>query len=153
MIEPKEVSDVFAVFPANVIGVYLPEMKDIPDEFQDIWRNDGGPCAVAHALCTGTFITGKAEGTASVDISNDGTFHLLPKEGIDAEKAWRHICACRDSYEPRHEHKIAGMGYLLSLWFHGALLDNKILWVADGVEVEGAVPLSKADESVEMDFD
>ena len=60
MIEPKEVSDVFAVFPANVIGVYLPEMKDIPDEFQDIWRNDGGPCAVAHALCTGTFITGKA---------------------------------------------------------------------------------------------
>jgi hypothetical protein len=39
------------------------------------------------------------------------------KDGIDRRAAFRHISACLGSYDPSHEHKIAGVGYLISLWF------------------------------------
>ena len=38
-------------------------------------------------------------------------------EYIDPEAVNRHTRACLRSFEPRHEHKIAGVAYLLSLWF------------------------------------
>lgn len=41
----------------------------------------------------------------------------FPASVIGTQKVHRHISACLGSYEPKHEHKIAGVAYLLSLWF------------------------------------
>jgi len=42
---------------------------------------------------------------------------LRAKPGIDKRKALTHLSACQQSFEPRHEHKEAGVAYLMSLWF------------------------------------
>lgn len=42
-------------------------------------------------------------------------FH--PKPGINAQDAFRHIRDVMGSFEPKHEHKIAGCAYLMSIWF------------------------------------
>jgi len=41
----------------------------------------------------------------------------MPNDGIDQNKALRHIKAILGSFEPKHEHKEAAAAYLLSLWF------------------------------------
>jgi len=43
--------------------------------------------------------------------------YLTVNPKIDSQLAWRHIMTCLKSFEPKHEHKMAGVGYLLSLWF------------------------------------
>ena len=42
---------------------------------------------------------------------------LIPREGIDKGEALAHIKAVMGSFEPQHEHKMAGCAYLLSLFF------------------------------------
>lgn len=42
---------------------------------------------------------------------------LKVKEGIDESDAWRHMKAIMGSFEPSHEHKTAGVAYLMSQWF------------------------------------
>jgi len=39
------------------------------------------------------------------------------KEGIDANAAWRHLREIMGSWDPKHEHKIAGVAWLMSQWF------------------------------------
>ena len=98
MIEPKEVSDVMMAFPANVIGEgYLPAEEDIPKEF---WG--------------GNEWSDMAQKWFMGVLSDPG---LISKEGIDAQLAGRHCQAVLGSYEPKHEHKIAGVGYLMSEFF------------------------------------
>ncbi|RKN75023.1 hypothetical protein [Paenibacillus ginsengarvi] len=41
-----------------------------------------------------------------------------PKEGVETQKALRHVKAIMGSWEPKHEHKEAGCAYLLSEFFH-----------------------------------
>jgi len=41
----------------------------------------------------------------------------VPKEGIDLKKAMSNLACCQGSFEPKHEHKEAGVAYLASLWF------------------------------------
>jgi hypothetical protein len=86
-------------FPANVIGKFLPKMEDIPEEF----RQANKWSALANGLWAGFISATKVE------------FH--PKEGVDAEVAWKHFLCVIGSYEPSHQHKMAGAGYLLSEWF------------------------------------
>ena len=38
------------------------------------------------------------------------------KEEFDKNEVWRHLKACMGSFQPAHEHKVAGVGYLMSLW-------------------------------------
>lgn len=40
-----------------------------------------------------------------------------PKPGVDTKKALRALAAILRSFEPSHEHKEAGVAYLMSLWF------------------------------------
>lgn len=40
-----------------------------------------------------------------------------PKPGVDQDKAIKAIKALLASWEPRHEHQIAGVVYLFSEWF------------------------------------
>ena len=42
---------------------------------------------------------------------------LTPREGVDQVKALRHIKSILASFEPKHEHKEAGVAYLLDQWF------------------------------------
>lgn len=91
---PVDVSDVDVAFPASVIGRLLPTMAEIPSQFNN-YNNEW---------------TGKAGKL----MFTGGTVDL--KEGIDRAKAFRQLKACLGSFEPKHEHKEAGVGYLLSLW-------------------------------------
>jgi anti-sigma factor ChrR (cupin superfamily) len=43
----------------------------------------------------------------------------VPKEGIDLNMAMGNLAAVQGSFEPKHEHKSAGVAYLASLWFDG----------------------------------
>jgi hypothetical protein len=83
-------------FPSRIIGKYLPPESQIPKEF---WRHYN-----------------EWNDLASTKFYRGG--ELPPeKNGIDRRAAFRHISACLGSYDPSHEHKIAGVSYLMSLWF------------------------------------
>lgn len=42
---------------------------------------------------------------------------LIPEPHIDKRDALGHLRAIMCSFEPKHEHKIAGVAYLMSMWF------------------------------------
>jgi hypothetical protein len=42
---------------------------------------------------------------------------FYPKEGIDAEKAFKTLQGIMRSWAPKHEDKMEGVAYLMSLWF------------------------------------
>lgn len=87
-------------YPAHVTGTYLPPKEDIPKEF----LNHYNPY---HKLASDLFFNGG----------------VIPevKEGIDYKMARAQIVYCLSSFEPKHELKEAGVGYLLSLWLKDEL--------------------------------
>ena len=98
---PQDVSAPLYAFPARVVGTLLPEWDSIPDEFKghgrtawnefvDLWFTPSG-------------------------LPEDAAFHGRP--GIDAEKAFRHLSTCMRSFQPKHQHKMAGCAYLASCFF------------------------------------
>jgi hypothetical protein len=95
--QPKEVSDVDMAYPAYVVGKYMPLREELPEEFRYDWM-DNPYCELVSDL-----------------FHKGGTIGEFKKE-IDRDKAVRHISACIRSFEPKHEHKIGAIGYLLSLW-------------------------------------
>lgn len=102
MLRIPEVSDVEIAFPATPPG--LPAWNDLPKDFRENWHQN------THRWCripSKWFFKG-----GSLD-----EFGLQPKEGVDAEKAMRAIRACLGSFQPSHEHKIAGVAFMLSEWF------------------------------------
>lgn len=85
------------VFPAQVEHL-MPLWEDIPEQYRRGHTK-------ANQFFQAIFIGG-AQNT-----------QLIPKEGIDPKKAWRHLtCICR-SYQPKHEHKEAAFAYLVDTWF------------------------------------
>lgn len=94
----QDIDDVLFAFPARVMHL-IPAWEDIPDEFKEhnnLW----------HKIATNLFYLGA--GTKS---------KFFFKEGVDPEKALRHILTIMKSYEPHHQHKIAGVAFLFSDWF------------------------------------
>jgi len=76
----------------------LPAEADIPRAF---FEDENAFRQIARAwFCTG--ITGAA---------------FVPKEGIDKQRAIAHLSAVLRSFDPSHEHKMAGVAYLMSEWF------------------------------------
>lgn len=76
----------------------LPAWEEIPKEFRDgrtKWNR----------LVSTWFYRGLKNTTWS------------PKEGVDTQKALRHVKAIMASWTPKHEHKEAGCAYLLSEFF------------------------------------
>ena len=49
---------------------------------------------------------------------------FYPKEGVDAEKAIRHITAVMRSFQPKHEHKTSTCAFLIDEWFDKIEADN-----------------------------
>jgi len=94
--QPKPISGVGVAF-GDISN--LPPMSEIPDQFKkwdgNRWRD----------LASKWFFKGL------------GDVDLNPKPGVDADTALRAVGACLRSWEPKHEHKMAGCAYLLSLWF------------------------------------
>ena len=99
MFKIMEISDADIVFGGK-ISELLPGYNEIPSEFRNMnsrnkWNqmvNDWFYCGLKN-------------------------LRLKPKAGVDIDKALRHIRAIMASFEPKHEHKIAGCAYLLSEWF------------------------------------
>lgn len=96
-IEPKKCSDVDVAFPTGV-KAFLPPYSEVPDEFKN--RSNKWARVVSK-----WFFSGLTAGT------------LKPKDGVNYDDAIRHLRVCMGSWEPKHEHKEAGVAYLMSMWF------------------------------------
>ena len=95
MLEIPEIQDVDIAFGTTKA---LPKFKDIPREF----TRDGNKWKDA---ASSLFFKGGRKSQFKV------------KDGVDADKAFRAIQAHLASWEPKHEHKEAGVAYMLSEWF------------------------------------
>lgn len=80
----------------------MPKWEALPKEFRDNWHYNPF-CKVASSL----FYEGG-------NLMERG---LTPKEGVDEHKVYRILRAWLGSWAPKHEHKIAAVGYALSEWF------------------------------------
>jgi hypothetical protein len=94
--QPIPVTKLDSVFGGNVKEI-LPPYDEIPSEF-------------------------KRQGHPWVRWQQEWFFHGLkslptPKEGIDGNMAIANLACVQGSFEPKHEHKEAGVAYLASLWF------------------------------------
>lgn len=93
-----ELSDLEVAFGVGVEKI-MPAMDAIPVDFKN--RNNKWV-----SIGTRWFYQGLPSGTV-----------FKAKPDVDKAKALRHIKAVLGSFEPRHEHKEAAVGYLLSEWF------------------------------------
>lgn len=98
VLEIPELSDEQVVFPTTVP---LPAWDDIPEVFK---RHNETPF---NKIVSTLFFNG----------GKFSDFGLTPKEGVDLRKATRAIKACLGSFEPKHEHKEAGVAFMISEWF------------------------------------
>lgn len=91
---------------------HMPKWDDVPETFHD-WHHEPHCKAVSHWFYKGP--------DAVVDnaIVIDGV-RFTPRAGVDMGKALVALQAALTSWEPKHEHKIAGCGFMLSQWFHAA---------------------------------
>lgn len=97
MFKIQEVTDIDLAFGGS-ISKLMPKYTEIPDEFKHgntKWNK----------LFNTWFFSGL------------NILELTPKDGVDENKALKHIKAIMVSYEPKHEHKEAGCAYLLNEWF------------------------------------
>lgn len=119
--KPQQVDDVTLVFPANVVGTLLPEWSEIPEAFRE---GDDPEVAPWEELQRLWFFAG---------VGVDAKFYL--SEGVDGNEAIRHLSAIQRSFEPKHEHKVAGVAWLASLWFEA------VRWFsADGTQSAWLAP-------------
>jgi hypothetical protein len=95
--QPKPVTGVDMAFGGKIAEL-MPAYKALPEEF----RRERDPFT---RLVHKWFFEG---------ISKDV---VKPKAGIDANAAWAHLRAIMASFEPSHEHKTAGVAWLMSQWF------------------------------------
>ena len=96
--EPKTLTEQELVFGPRKIADFMPPYADIPAEFKK------HPGTEWNRLTSEWFFRG-LQGT------------LVPKDGIDAAVARRHLAAIMGSWDPKHEHKTAAVAYLMSQWF------------------------------------
>lgn len=95
--KPIEVDDVLLAFPADVRHL-MPTYAEIPEEFHR-WSNEWNEIA-------GTWF--------HRGLNPDVKFYL--RDGVDGDLMMRHLKCIMGSFQPKHEHKLAAVGYLLSLW-------------------------------------
>ena len=93
----QDVSDIDIAFPAHV--------KHLMPEYETARARRVDP--KWERLACDWFFTGLKE------------LRLKPREGVDEQRALRHIRAIMGSFEPKHEHKMASIAFLLEEWFEG----------------------------------
>jgi len=117
---PKHVDAVTLAFPANVVGVYLPKLEEIPDKYKTNEYSWKGGCELATRIFSNE-CSGKKVG-------------FVPMPGVDPQGVWEHLSVCLGSYQPKHEHKIAGTGWLIEMWICRFLLDDEVVWTNPNIE-------------------
>lgn len=96
--EPKQNAE---AFPSDrVVQTLIPPMDEIPEKFRQFPGQTRW-----HDLVSAWFFSG-------IEI-----LEKKPKDGIDSDRAIRHVAAILRSWQPSHQHKEAACAYLLSLWF------------------------------------
>lgn len=104
--KPNEnISSMDVAFGPKNLSDFLPSMKDIPKEFFDY--------------------TNKWNRYVSYIFGNGFGEWPVAKPGIHFKQAAAHIKVIMGSWEPKHEHKLAGCGYLASLWLEESNLKTK----------------------------
>lgn len=98
--KPKKVDTVAMIF-GDTEGL-MPALTDIPAEFCD-----GGSSPWLKFQAKWFY-----EGLAADDMAK-----LVAKPGIELNTALRHLKTIQGSFNPKHEHKVATIAYLASLWF------------------------------------
>lgn len=120
----KELTDAAFVFPAHV----NPDPHEVPDQYWKekdepggYWRENRDHPWVRFASA---LFNGEVRGMA-----------LVPREGVDAEKAWRWADACLRSFTMKHEQKLAIVAWILesNFWAY---------WTEDSVPSWTEVELS-----------
>jgi hypothetical protein len=113
MFKVMDVREAEIVFGAGKIDEMLPKYEEIPEEFKGFNSTNKWV-----RLVTDMFF----KGLKSIE--------MTPKEGVDKEKAFKHIRAVMVSWRPKHEHKTAGCAFLFSEWF------EDVQWEAGSKEWE-----------------
>ena len=100
--KPLQLSDIDVEFgPVDGIRVLLPKWEEIPKEFIDGTKhNNKWIKAVDDWFFNGIKL-----------------INVVMKEGVEKPHAITHISSIVRSWEPQHEHKVAGVAYLMSKWF------------------------------------
>lgn len=81
------------------VNEILPPYNEIPDEFKSRYGK-------WNKIFSDWFFKGLPEGT-----------NFIPKPDINKDLAIANIYCVMKSWAPKHEHKEAGVAYLMSLWF------------------------------------
>lgn len=89
---------------------HMPKYSDVPENFKRSYD--------PHCKAISSWFFSGAKGATNGLVIDGVTFTAKP--GVDATKALRAIKAVLGSFEPKHEHKIAACGYMLSEWFDKA---------------------------------
>ena len=89
-----ELTALDVAFPANVLE-WMPPQGTIP-EYDQKFKN----------VAEKWFFLGLPPET-----------EFVPKPGVDFKKALMAMKACLGSFAPKHEHKMAAAGFMLSEWF------------------------------------
>lgn len=98
--KPTKLNDLDVAFGGGGnIRTLMPPMDQIPEEF----RRDRSPWTKWQAKW---FFSGLSPSDQP-----------KIKDGINENDAWRHLKTIQGSFAPKHEHKMAAVGYLASLWF------------------------------------
>lgn len=97
--KPFPITALDVAFPtASVLSALLPAMEAIPTYYPG--------CTSFRKVQQKWFFKGLEE----KDLPR-------PKPGIDRDVAIRHLQCIQGSFAPKHEHKVAAVAWLMSLWF------------------------------------
>src|SRR5271165_5545303 len=89
---------------------HLPKWNDLDEEFRRNWSSNNFCEAISM-----WFYNGAKNIPNGIEING---VKFIAKAGVDSITALRAIKSVLGSWEPKHEHKIAGCGYMLSEWFN-----------------------------------
>lgn len=96
--QPSQVSTLNTAF--GTLRGLLPAMHEIPEDFRDMNARTKWHRMQAQWMFNG--------------LKGD---RWTAKPGVDGPTALRHLATIQRSFEPKHEHKVAAVAWLASLWF------------------------------------
>lgn len=108
-ITPADIEKITEVDVSFGTKMFLPEEKDIPEDFKDYGENEMY-FKIVNSLFFGTTLP-------------NGNIEF--KEGFDPSKVLRAVRAHLASWEPKHQHKTAGVAYMLKCMCTITPIDQK----------------------------
>lgn len=119
-LRPQHIDDA-PVFPAIVVGVLMPEYTEVPKAFRTRTSEsaqwyDFQAQWFSHGLSgVGVHPSESLVEQVVTDAMTGEEARAALQEEID--RAFKHLGAVQGSFQPKHEHKMAAVAWLASLWF------------------------------------